>query len=184
MSDGMRLGRWASVLFAVAALLLPVGTASAGESVDAEVQEALASLYAGSPAARALGARARAILVFPRIVKAGLLLGVQGGDGALLRGERVVGHYNTTGVSYGPQLGAQTFGYALFLMTDAAVAYLDKTQGWELGVGPSIVVVDSGMAKSLTTTTGQDDVYAFFFNQRGLMAGAGLQGTKITRIER
>jgi len=67
-------------------------------------------------------------------------------------------------------------------MTNSALAYLNKSGGWELGTGPSIVVVDTGMAKSLTTTTLRKDIYAFFFSQRGLMAGLGLQGSKITRI--
>jgi len=76
----------------------------------------------------------------------------------------------------------QAFGYALFLMTDAAVAYLNRSDGWELGVGPSIVVVDEGIAKALTTTTAQSDIYAFFFHQKGLMAGLGLQGSKISKV--
>jgi len=75
------------------------------------------------------------------------------------------------------------FGYAMFLMTPAAVEYLDKSDGWEIGVGPSIVVLDEGAAKTLTTTTMQSDVYAFVFDQ-GLMAGAGIQGSKIARINR
>jgi sulfatase maturation enzyme AslB (radical SAM superfamily) len=84
----------------------------------------------------------------------------------------------------GLQAGVQAFGYAMFLMTDAALDYLDRSDGWEVGVGPSVVIVDSGMARTLTTTTLQKDVYAFVFDQRGLMAGAGLQGSKITRINR
>ena len=76
------------------------------------------------------------------------------------------------------------FGYAMFLMTPAAVEDLDKSDGWEIGVGPSIVVLDEGAAKTLTTTTMQSDVYAFVFDQKGLMAGAGIQGSKIARINR
>ncbi len=68
------------------------------------------------------------------------------------------------------------------LMTDAAVENVEFGQGWKLGVGPSIVVVDSGLAKTLTTETAKNDVYAFTFCQSGLMAGMGLQGTKITRL--
>jgi lipid-binding SYLF domain-containing protein len=70
----------------------------------------------------------------------------------------------------------------MFLMTDTARAYIDKSKGWEVGVGPTIVVVDEGAAKSLTTTTAKDDVYAFIFSQKGLMGGLGIQGSKITRI--
>ena len=69
-------------------------------------------------------------------------------------------------------------------MTDSALAYLDKSEGFEIGVGPSIVVLDEGKAKTLTTTTGKSDVYAFIFSQKGLMAGLGLQGSKISRMEK
>jgi lipid-binding SYLF domain-containing protein len=93
-----------------------------------------------------------------------------------------VAYYNISAASYGLQAGIQEFGYAMFLMTDSARAYIDKSKGWEIGVGPSVVVVDAGVAKSLTTTTAKDDVYAFIFSQKGLMAGIGIQGSKITRI--
>ena len=86
--------------------------------------------------------------------------------------------------SCGLQAGVQSFGYALFFMTDSALDYLDRTSGWEIGVGPSVVIVDEGVAKSLTTTTAKSDIYAFFFDQKGLMAGIGLQGTKVTRINK
>jgi lipid-binding SYLF domain-containing protein len=128
--------------------------------------------------------RAKAILVFPSIVKAGFLFGAQYGDGALRRQGKTAGYYNTVAASYGLQAGIQSFGYILFFMSDSALAYLDKTDGFEIGVGPSIVILDAGMAKALTTTTLQSDVYAFIFDQRGLMAGMGLQGSKISRIDR
>ena len=84
--------------------------------------------------------------------------------------------------SYGLQAGAQAFGYALFFINDSAIDYLKNSKGWEIGVGPSITVVDAGAARSLTTTTAKSDIYAFFFDQKGLMAGLGLQGSKITQI--
>jgi lipid-binding SYLF domain-containing protein len=76
----------------------------------------------------------------------------------------------------------QKYGYVLFFMDEASVQYLDKSDGWELGTGPSLVVMDEGFGKSMSTTTLQKGVYAFIFNQKGLMAGAGLQGSKITKI--
>jgi lipid-binding SYLF domain-containing protein len=94
-----------------------------------------------------------------------------------------VGYYNTVAASYGLQAGIQEFGYALFFMSDSALQYLNKSDGWEIGVGPSVVIVDAGVAKSLTTTTARKEIYAFIFSQKGLMAGLGLQGTKVTRID-
>ncbi len=145
-------------------------------------QAALQQLYAKVPAAKSLGAKAKAILVFPKVTKAGLGIGGQYGEGALLQGGKAVGYYSTAGVSTGLQAGAQTFGYAMFFMNDGALKSLDKSEGFEVGVGPSVVVMDEGKAKSTTTTTAKDDIYAFIFSQKGLMAGLGLQGNKITKI--
>lgn len=159
-------------------------TPESRRSLDEDAVASLQSLYGKTPAARALGAKARGILVFPRIVKAGLIVGGQGGDGVMLKNGKPVGYYQTSGLSVGLQAGAQKFGYALFFMSDSALDYLERSKGWEIGVGPSVVVVDTGMAGALTTTTAKDDIYAFFFDQSGLMAGMGLQGTKISQLER
>ena len=145
---------------------------------------ALASMYASVPETRQLASRAKAVLVFPNIVKAGFLFGAQYGEGALRQRGKPVGYYNTAAASYGLQAVTQAFGYALFFMSDSARDYLSKSGGFELGVGPSIVVLDAGTAKALTTTTVQNDIYAVFFDQRGLMAGLGLQGSKISRMDK
>jgi lipid-binding SYLF domain-containing protein len=102
----------------------------------------------------------------------------------LWKGRRVAGFYNSVAASYGFQAGVQTFSYALFFMSDAALQQLDATHGFELGVGPSLVVVDEGVGKSITSNTLTSDVYAYVFGQRGLMAGIGIQGSKITRISK
>jgi lipid-binding SYLF domain-containing protein len=152
-------------------------------TIDHEVDLALQRLYASEPSARILARSAKGILVFPDVFKAGFIGGIQYGKGGALRERgRTVGYYNIAAGSYGLQAGVQTFDYALFFMTRDALNYLKSSKGWEIGVGPSIVVVDAGVAKSLTTTTAKDDVYAFIFSQKGLMAGLGLQGSKITQI--
>ena len=84
--------------------------------------------------------------------------------------------------SFGLQAGGQKYGYAMFFMNAKALEQLDNASGFEVGVGPSIVVVDEGMGKSTTTKTLKDDVYAFIFGQKGLMAGLGIQGNKISKI--
>jgi lipid-binding SYLF domain-containing protein len=181
------VARRAPVVLAVALCLVVAGpgrvarAASAAE-LDRKSEAALQQLLASHDAARTLAREARAILVFPSIVKGGFLFGGQLGDGALRSGGRTLGYYRTVSASYGLQAGLQTYGYALFLMNDSALGYLDRSEGWEIGVGPTLVVVDKGTAGALTTTTARSDVYAFFFDQKGLMAGIGLQGTKITRI--
>ena len=166
------------------AILSAPRTAVAADAaeISRDAHAALQKLYDTTPKAKMLGEKAKAVLVFPSILKVGLIIGGQGGNGALIENGNTVAYYNISAASYGLQAGAQEFGYAMFLMTDTARAYIDKSKGWEVGVGPTIVVVDEGAAKSLTTTTAKDDVYAFIFSQKGLMGGLGIQGSKITRI--
>jgi lipid-binding SYLF domain-containing protein len=161
----------------------PAAAASAAE-INRDAAAALTKLYTTAPAAKMLSQKAKGILVFPRMVKAGFMFGGQIGEGALRKGGRTVGYYNSVGVSYGLQVGVQSFGYALFFMNDEALKQLDATHGFEVGVGPSVVVVDQSVAKTMTSTTATSDVYAFIFSQKGLMAGLGLQGTKITKIDK
>ena len=159
-------------------------TAASGQTIERDARAALENLYKQNSGARALRAKAKAVLVFPSMLKAGFMFGGQIGEGALFRGGKVAGFYNSVAASYGFQAGAQTFGYALFFMSDSALKYLDKSGGFELGSGPSLVVVDEGVAKSLTSTTVTQDVYAFVFDQKGLMGGIGIQGSKITRVSK
>jgi len=181
--------RLALATFGAVAIALLAGTAYAADkakSSAAELQKssqaALNSLYVKVPAAKTIGAQAKAVLVFPKVTKAGLGIGGQYGEGTLFQGGKAVAYYNTAGASTGLQVGAQTYGYAMFFMNEAALKQLDSASGFEVGVGPSIVVMDEGKAKTTTTTTMKDDIYAFIFGQKGLMAGLGLQGNKITKI--
>lgn len=171
-------------LLAAAVLLFTTIAASAktAAEIDRNVDNAIIKLYEKYPNAKKLSKVAKGVLVFPNIVKGGLLIGGQYGEGALRVGGKSVGYYNTAAASYGLQAGVQSFGYVMIFMTDNALQYLKKSSGWEIGVGPSVVVVDEGLARSLTTTTAKDDIYAFIFSQQGLMAGLGLQGSKITQI--
>jgi len=158
--------------------------ASTAEDLNRDADHALEMLYRTNPVAESIGKQARAVLVFPNIVKAGLVFGGAYGEGVLFRGGKPVDYYNSFSGSWGLQAGVQSYGYALFLMNDKAVDYLNKTQGWEVGVGPTVVVVNEGVAKNLSTTTLKDDSYAFIFDQKGLMAGVSIEGTKISHIRR
>ena len=156
--------------------------ADSAAEIDRQVDAALQMLHNKIPKAKELSEEAKGILVFPDVLKAGLIVGGQYGEGAMRVKGKTVGYYRTAAATYGLQAGAQSFGYALIFLSDAALEYLQNSSGWEIGTGPSIVVVDEGLAGSLTTTTAKDDIYAFFFDQEGLMLGLGLQGTKITKI--
>ena len=174
-----------AALVAAAVSFLPQPVAAAGgEVLQRDAKAALNDLYAKNPAARGLQKQAVAILVFPSIVKAGFVVGGQFGDGVLYRGGKAVAYYNTTGASYGLQAGAQTYGYAMFFMNEASLKALDRSEGFEVGVGPSVVVVDEALAKQMTSKTMTDNIYAFIFDQHGAMAALGIQGNKITRISK
>lgn len=178
----------------LAAALAVAGVVSAGainhaiaataDDLDKASDQALLTLYKINPTTEALSKQAKAILVFPNIVKAGLVFGGAYGEGELKEGATIGGYFNSVTASWGYQAGAQSFGYVVFLMTQKAVDYLQSSQGWEVGVGPTVVVVDEGLAKNLSTSTLKDDAYAFIFGQQGLMAGVALEGTKISKIKR
>lgn len=184
MRNLLQLGRIVLLFGVVVGLATPAALAASREDLERDSAKALQNLEANNTAAKLLSQKAKAVLVFPNIVKAGFMFGGQTGDGVLMKNGQVAGFYNTIAASYGLQIGLQVYGYALFFMNDKALDYLDKSDGWEIGVGPSIVVVDKGMGKSMTSTTITEDVYAFVFDQKGLMGGLGLQGSKITKINK
>jgi lipid-binding SYLF domain-containing protein len=169
----------ATLLIATAS---PLALADKAAEIDRDVDSALQKLYREAPAAAELAKTAKGVLVFPNVIKAGLLVGGQYGEGALRMGGSTVGYFNIAAASYGLQAGAQSFGYAMFFMTDSALEHVKRSDGWEVGAGPSFVVVDEGLARSLTTTSAREDVYVFIFGQRGLMGGIGVQGSKISPI--
>lgn len=157
---------------------LPV---SAGE-IRSKSLSALDSLYAKNAVARELGQKAAGILIFPDIIQAGILAGASFGNGVLLQNGSPTDFFNTSAASYGLQAGAQKVGYALMLMDEEAVASLNRSGGWSLSAAPSLVVVDKGLAASLSTATINKGSFAFFFDQKGLMGGLTLEGAKVTRI--
>ncbi len=151
-------------------------------TIEQHSREALALLKKNSEGARRLANDASAILVFPKIVKGGLIIGGQYGEGTLFKGDANAGFYSTAAASFGLQAGLQTFGYAVFFLDNKALNYLDNSDGWEIGTAPNVVVVDEGAGTSLTTTSAKENIYVFFFDQKGLMAGLTIEGTKNTQI--
>ena len=175
-------------VFAGAAALSLAGASTAyaatADDLNRDSAQALKNLTQTNRVASDIAHNARAVLVFPNIVKAGLVFGGAYGEGTLSKDGRVVEYYNSLTGSWGLQAGAQSYGYVVFLMNKKAVDYVDNSAGWEIGVGPTVVIVDEGAAKNLSTSTLKDDAYAFIFNQQGLMAGVSIEGTKISRIDR
>ncbi len=179
--------RLAFLAFGLAMILgaaLPARAASTADELNADSETALQALYKTHPVASDIAKQAKAILIFPKIIKAGLIFGAGYGEGVLQEGGKVASYYNSFTGSWGLQAGAQSYGYAVFLMNDKALSYLKKSEGWEIGVGPTVVIVNEGVAKNLSSSTLREDAYAFIFDQQGLMAGISLEGTKVSHIKR
>ena len=159
---------------------------SSGESSKADLtarsEAALNDLYAKQPETRKLGERAKAVLVFPSILKAGLGIGGMGGNGTMFEGGRPVAFYNIAGASFGFQAGAQEFSQAYFFNTEEALKTFRETKGLQAGAGATAVAADFGANAALTTSTLQKPVVVATWSQAGLMAGATIEGAKITEI--
>lgn len=187
MNSFLRLLSGLAALFLISSCAFEPATqinqaTTSARKLEANSRAALEQLYGRYPKAKKLGDQAKAVLVFPNIGKAGFMAGVQGGNGTLFVNGEARRFYQTAGASYGLQAGFQKFGYALFAMDGTALEKLDSVEGWEFGSAPSVVVLDQGMSGSLSTTSLRKGTYAVFFDQKGLMGGLGLQGSKITRI--
>ncbi|MCL2428507.1 MAG: twin-arginine translocation pathway signal protein [Alphaproteobacteria bacterium] len=175
--------RRGTLVLIASALGTRAAEAASSRQLAHEARAALRRLYAAQPDARGLGERARAILVFPRIVKVGLLLaGGQTGDGVLLAHRKASGFFHLSATSSRPQAGGQAYSCALFFMNERALACLDQREGWAIGSGSSVVVVDESVAPGLSAASATEDVYAFPFSTKGLMAGSGIEGAKISRL--
>ena len=178
-----------SFMLAMTAIFLAITVntalaASTADELNKESNLALQALYKNNPLASEFSKKAKAILVFPNIVKAGFVFGAGYGEGVLIENTKVVDYYNSVTGSWGLQAGAQSYGYVVFLMTEKSVKYLKQSHGWELGVGPTVVVVTEGVAKNISTSTLKDDAYAVIFDQQGLMLGLSIEGSKISHIKR
>ena len=184
----MRTGRSAIYIIAIAVLALfasnaPGRAGSAGE-INAGVRETLDQMYRQIPGTRALAGRAAGILVFPTIVKAGIGIGGEYGEGAMRIGGRTVAYYNTVAASVGFQFGAQARSVVIMFMTPDALAGFRRIDGWKVGVDGSIAIITVGAGGSIDTNRIASPVVGFIFDNRGLMYNLTLEGSKISRISR
>jgi hypothetical protein len=198
----MTAARLASVLvFSWIALVIPwPALVAEAQTLDEEVESALRELVETTPAARNLLPAAKAILVFPNIFRENYAFGVQSGYGALIMGGKIVGYYSTTSIAYGLQAGVLPFGYALFLMTEAALARLGQPNGWNVGRDPGVALLSTGTPQKPDTMdtqggtmdatggtmtrrpTARTDTYAFVLGDTNLMTGVGMEGWSIVRV--
>ena len=169
----------AAAAMALAGLMSPLAVSAAHADPAAQLTadgfQTLHRLEAAEPRSRFFAEHAKA-------AKVPVADGHRTGNGVLIEQGKPHGFYNLTDGSWGLQAGAEDFGYVVFFMSDSSVDYLKKSDGFAAGTGPSIVVINKGAAAEADTTTLTHDVYAFPFNEKGLMADLTLQGTKITHI--
>lgn len=154
--------------------------ASDAAEIDRHASEALGQLLREDRQAAALAPKAAGTLIFPRVVKAGFVFGGQGGKGVLRVGGHARGYYTIAAASFGLEAGVEYFSLVMFFRNQAALRYLDRSDGWALGTDPNVVVVNRGVAATVNSTTLAKDVVAFPFNQKGLMGGVSIEGSKIT----
>jgi lipid-binding SYLF domain-containing protein len=172
-----------AVLIVGCFLSVPADAASR-EVIDAKVSAALKELYEKSQAARDLSAKASGILVFPSVIKAGIGIGGEYGEGSLLVGGNPVGYYNVAAASIGFQLGAQSKTQVIMFMTDASLKQFRDSNGWEAGVDGSVALVEWGAGGSVDTNNIKDPVVGFIYSNKGLMYNLTLEGSKISPIEK
>jgi lipid-binding SYLF domain-containing protein len=156
--------------------------AATTSSLDADAKAALDALYRQQPGTRKLADQARAVLVFPTITQAGLGVGGLYGDGVMFENGAPAGRYNIAGGTFGYQIGAQSFSQAYFFHTDEALRTFRDTLGFQAGANATAVAASFGANGEISTETLQKPVAVVTWGQSGLMAGAVLQGAKITRI--
>ncbi len=174
----------------VTAIALSIGmpamqaNAASAEDLDQDALQTLQMLCEDYPEADFMSRHAKAVLVFPKIIKAETVFGRNYGEGVMTRNGKVAGYYNSVSASWDLQAGAKSYGYVLFLMHDSALQHLENTQGWELGVGPSLVFVNADIAKNLSPSTIKDVAYAYILDQHGTMVRLNIWGTKISPMRR
>lgn len=158
-------------------------TAESRHAVDASYQETLERVYASNPGSRELVAKARGVLVFPRVLSAGLVVGGAYGEGQLREHGRVEGYYRTTTGSVGWQIGAQSRALVFLFMTEDALQRFKASHGWSGGVDASVALLTVGANGAIDANAAQAPTLAFVMTNAGIMAGATLEGTKVTRID-
>lgn len=154
---------------------------SAGE-INASIETALTELYQKVPGSQDLAAKSKGVLVFPSVIKGGIVLGAEYGEGGLIMGGKVVEYYNTIGGSFGFQLGGQVKRVFLFFMEDQELRNFRNSDGWKAGVDASVALITIGANGSIDTSKTNQPIVGIVIGQKGLMYNATFEGAKYNRI--
>lgn len=176
----------ARVLLAATLLALAAAPARAGsrEELDAEVRQAIKELYKHSSAAQELAAKAAGMLVFPKVIKGGIVIGGEYGEGALLVGGHTVSYYNIVSGSIGFQLGLQRKSQVILFMGQRELDRFRRSEGWKAGVDGSVAIATLGAGGQIDTETAKKPIIGFMYSNKGLMYNLTFEGSKITEIDK
>ncbi|MBZ0131099.1 MAG: YSC84-related protein [Rhodocyclaceae bacterium] len=158
--------------------------AASKEEINAEVREAVQNFYKHTSAGKELAQKAAGMLVFPSVVKAGIGIGGEYGEGSLLIGGNPVAYYNIAAASIGFQLGAQARSQIILFMTENALAKFRRSEGWKAGVDGSVALATLGAGGSIDTETAKKPIIGFIFSNKGLMYNLTFEGSKITKLDK
>jgi lipid-binding SYLF domain-containing protein len=154
------------------------------EELDADVREAIVELYKYSSAAKELAGRSAGMLVFPKVIKGGIGIGGEYGEGALLVGGHTVAYYSIAAGSIGLQLGVQRKSQVILFMTQQELDKFRKSEGWKAGVDGSVALATLGAGGQVDTETAKKPIIGFIYSNKGLMYNLTFEGSKITEIEK
>jgi lipid-binding SYLF domain-containing protein len=173
-------------LLVAAVMIVGVGAsevvwAKTAKEINSEVNACLDRLYRQVPGSKELSAKAKGVLVMPGVIKAGLIVGGEYGQGAMRIDKKTAGYYNIVSASIGLQIGAEDKDIVILFMTDEAMDKFKNTQGWEAGVDANVAVVKMGAGNRVDFTKMYDPILAFVFDVKGLMADVSLKGAKFTK---
>jgi len=181
----MNMLKQMSLIFVLLGFLVPVPAQAASKvELNAKVRATVADFYKTVPSGKELAGKSRGMLVFPSVYKAGIGLGGEYGEGALLIGGKTVAYYSTAAASIGFQLGAQVKSQVILFMTSEALKKFRASDGWKAGVDGSVALASLGADGQVDTETAQKPIIGFIFSNKGLMYNLTFEGSKISRIKK
>ncbi len=170
---------WALALFSASG-----ASAASKDEIDAEVRESIEAFYQHTSAGKELAQKAKGMLVFPKVIKAGIGIGGEYGEGSLLIKNKPVAYYSIASASIGFQLGAQARTQIVLFMNDNVLASFRNSKGWQAGVDGSVALATLGAGGAIDTETAKEPIIGFIFSNKGLMYNLTFQGSKISKLDR
>ena len=172
------------ITFCMLALLPAAGQAADAREIDVSADVAYDQFQKEVKGASQFLAKADGYLIFPKVIKAGIGIGGEYGEGVLRIGGKTAAYYSTAAASIGLQLGVQKKSIIIVFLTSEALSKFRNSKGWEVGVDGSVALIKVGAGGSLETTTINDPIVAFAFGQKGLMYNLTLEGSKFTKLDK